>query len=245
MSVRLADYDDRDGLVEAFRGVETLILIPTKSPIVPRIQEHANALDAARAAGVKRVLFLSISTAQPDSLSAVAPFILYAESATRLSGMDWVILRMGLYAEPLADWAPELAATGRLPYPVRSGRVAYVTREDIAWATAAAGADPTLKNEIFELTGPEAISMPDLAGAVSEATGKPVRFETVSDAEFLEICALDKDTPPFVAQVLVSLYHAVDAGEFEQVTNHIERLTGRRPEGIESFLKRTLTASRQ
>ena len=117
VKVRKADYGDLKSLDAAFEGVETLILIPTKTDAAPRCQEHANALQAAKSAGVKRIVFLSIQAATPQSLFSVAPFILFAECATRISGMDWTIARMSLYSDPIAEWAPELAKTGILPYP--------------------------------------------------------------------------------------------------------------------------------
>lgn len=171
VAVRAADYSDPATMEQAFQDVETLVLIPPKSPVVARIREHANALEAARNAGVGRTILLSVSSARPDSRSIIAPFYLYAESATRLSGMDWLILRMGLYVDPLADWAPELAESGRLPYPVKRGRVAYVVRNDVARATAAAALSPGTRGEILELTGPAANSMTELAADLSAATG--------------------------------------------------------------------------
>lgn len=235
VQVRPADYSDPTSMEQAFRGVGTLVLIPTKSPVVPRIAEHANALEAAKRAGVQRVVFLSIGSARPASESVIAPFFLFAESATRLSGMDWLILRMGIYLDPVADWAPELVRTGRLPYPVERGRVAYVVRDDVGRATAAAALNPGARGEVLELTGPAAISMPELAGYLSDATGRPIRFETVGDDEFLEICLTGGESP-FISRVLISLYHAVDAGEFAHATSHIERLTGIPARGARNYL---------
>ncbi len=239
VQVRRADYTDPESLETAYQGVDTVVVIPSTSPVAPRIQEHANALTAARSAGVKRVIFLSINSCTPESRSLIAPFILYAESATRLSGMEWLLLRMNIYIDPLADWAPELAKTGRLPYPVKQGRVAYVSRDDIARAIAAAAQDMNLKGEILELSGAEAITMDELAEALTTATGSNIRFDSASDEEFVDICRQD-GTPEFITQVLLSLYHAVDSGEFARVTDHIERLTGSPPESVPDYLIRTL-----
>lgn len=243
LEARRCDYGDPEGMRAAFRGIETLVFIPSKSPVVPRVQEYAAALAAAKEAGVARLVFASLTTARPESVSLIAPFFLFAESATRLSGLEWVILRNSLYLDPLAEWAPELVRMGRLPYPVAEGRTTYVSRRDIARATAAAALDPTLVGRVFELTGPAAVTMPELAGALSEATGRPIRFETISEAEFLELCAVDPETSPFVAQVLVTLYRAVERGEFATVSDDIERLTGEPPESVAAFLKRSLQSA--
>jgi NAD(P)H dehydrogenase (quinone) len=233
------DYNDRDSLQGAFQDVDTLVLIPSTSPIEPRVQEHGNALRAARNAGVRRVIFLSIAHAGGESVSRVAPFALYAEATLRLSGMDWLVLRMNLYTDPLADWAPDLAKMGRLPYPIRSGRIAYVTRDDVAYALASAALDPDLSGTVLELTGPRAISMEELAETLSEVTGSSIRFDSVPDEEFVRICEKD-GTPEFITQVLLSLYKAVDKGEFENATDHFELITGRPAESVHDYLERRL-----
>src|SRR5215472_508404 len=64
VEVRRADYQDATGLAAACRGVETLVLIPTKTAAGPRCVEHANAIEAAKRAGVKRLVFLSIQASQ-------------------------------------------------------------------------------------------------------------------------------------------------------------------------------------
>jgi NAD(P)H dehydrogenase (quinone) len=239
LNFRRADYRDEAGMTTAFRGVETLILIPTKTAAAPRCIEHANALAAANAAGVKRVVFLSIQAATPASLFNVAPFILFAECATRQSGLQWTLARMSLYTDPIAEWAPELARTGRLPYPIGNARIAYVSRRDISQALAAIARDNNLNGEILELTGPTAMSMPELALAVSKATGSNVLFQSIGEKEYREICSRDK-LPEEIVETLVTMYRAAEAQEFSRVTNDILRLTGKASESVPEALTRLL-----
>ncbi len=239
VEVRKADYTDREGMAAAFRGVETLILIPTITPPGPRCVEHNNALEAAREAGVKRVVFLSIQAAMPESRFAVAAFILFAECATRLSGMEWTLARMSLYIDPVAEWVPELKKMGRLPYPLVNGKIAYITRADVARALAAIARDPKLAGSIVELTGPESLSMPELAQAVSAAAGTEIPFATITEAEYRELCRQDH-LPEEVTEMLTSLYRAVEAMEFSHVASDIEKLTGTPPERAADAIARLL-----
>lgn len=240
--VRRADYEDIRSLREAFQGTEILALIPSIAPVEPRIQQHFNALEAARDAGVRRVVFSSLSTAGTHaSRFQVTPFFLYAESKLRLSGVDWTILRNNLYLDPIADWMPELVEMGRLPYPVKTGRVAYVSRDDLARATAAACLNTGHSELVYELTGPVALSMPELADIISLVTGKSVRFDSVTEEEFAAICREGaEEVPEYLVEILVSLYRAVDNKEFDTVSDHIERITGAPPERAEDYLRRTL-----
>ncbi|HEX4138434.1 MAG TPA: NAD(P)H-binding protein [Bryobacteraceae bacterium] len=239
LNFRRADYRDEASMRTAFRGVETLILIPTKTPAAPRCNEHANALAAARAAGVKRVVFLSIQAATPASLFDVAPFILFAECATRQSGLRWTLARMSLYTDPIAEWAPELARTERLPYPLRDARIAYVSRRDVSQALAAIARSDNLNGEILELTGPAALSIPELAQAVSKATGSTVLFQSIGEEEYREICRKD-NLPDEIVDILVTMYRAAEAQEFSRVTKDILALTGKASESMPDALARLL-----
>lgn len=239
VDVRRADYDDPPSLHEAFQGTDLLLIIPSLAHVEQRILQHFNALEAAKQSKVKRVVFASFMAATPTSKFLIAPFMLYAESKLRLSGLEWTILRDGMYLDPVAEWVPQLVQTGRLPYPVEKGRVAYICRDDIARALAAACLGDGHSGQLYELTGPEALSMPGLAEAISRATGKPVEFQQISEDEYGDICRAD-NTPEPMIEFLTSMYRAVDNGEFEIVTDHVERLTGTPPESVESYLRRAV-----
>jgi NAD(P)H dehydrogenase (quinone) len=236
---RRADYRDEASMTAAFQGVRTLVLIPTKTPAAARCVEHANALAAAKAAGVARVVFLSIQTATPASRCDVAPFVLFAECAARQSGLRWTIARMSLYIDPIAEWAPELTQTGRLPYPLRDARIAYVSRHDVSRALAAIAMNDDLDGEIPELTGPAALSMPELAQAVSKAAGKSVIFHTIDEEAYREICRKD-GLPDEIIDILVTIYRAAEAQEFSRATNDIMALTGKMAESVPDALARLL-----
>ena len=181
----------------------------------------------------------SFSAARTDSRFLIAPYLVYAESKLRVSGMDWTILRNGMYLDPLADWAPALARQGRLPYPVRQGRVAYISRDDLARASAGALMQDGHSGQVYELTGPEAVSMPQLAAALAAATGAPIVFDCVSEAEFMANCRED-GIPDRDSAILASMYRAVDHGECEQVSEHVELLSGAPAETVDKYLRRAI-----
>lgn len=243
IDIRRADYEVPETLSDALEGTDVLMLIPSASDVEPRIVQHSNILDAARSAGVKRVVLTSSSAARTDSKFLIAPYLVYAESRLRTSGLGWTILRNGIYLDPLVDWAPALAAMGRLPYPVRSGRLAYVSRDDLARACAAACALDRHADQVYELTGPRALSMPELASALTHATGQAIPFDEVTEEAFAEICRADRIPEPDIA-ILTSLYRAADNREFEQVSDDIRLLTGIPPVAAEDYLRESLQAYR-
>ena len=189
--VRLADYDNRESLGEAFADTDVLFLIPSSAAVEPRILQHHNAVTAAIAAGVQRIVFASFEAAEPTSQFLMAPFMLYAESTIRLSGLDWTICRDGMYLDPIADWIPQLIKMEKLPYPVKQGQVAYISRDDLARALAAACLSSEHSRKLYHLTGPQALSMTELADIITRATGRTVAFDSVSEETFADICRED------------------------------------------------------
>ncbi|QDU36839.1 Quinone oxidoreductase 2 [Maioricimonas rarisocia] len=237
VTVRRGDFEDRESLVEAFADTDVLLVIPSLAPVEVRVGQFRNTLDAAKQAGVGRIVLVGFAATSPESQFHIAPFYLYAESRLRLSGLDWTISRDGMYLDPVADWVPELIRMGRLPYPVQKGRVAYVCRDDLARALAAACLKEECSQKVYNLTGPEALSMPELAATISRVVGQEVPFDLVSEEEFVRICQAENEPEEMIA-VLTSMYRAVDNGEFANVTSDIEDLTGRPPETVESYLRR-------
>ena len=242
IDVRHADFDVPESLAPAFAGTDVLMLIPGMAAVEHRIGQHERILASAASASVGRVVLSSFSAARTDSRFLIAPYLVYAEAKLRVSGLDWTILRNGMYLDPLADWAPELVRQGRLPYPVRRGRVAYISRDDLARASASALLQGGHSEKVYELTGSQALSMPQLAGALAAATGAPIAFECVTEYEFIEICSRD-GVPDEIGEILASMYRAVDCGEFEKVTDHVELLTGTPAEAAESYLRRAINSA--
>jgi len=239
IQVRHADYEDVDTMREAFSGSDVVILIPSTAPVEPRILQHQKSLQAAKEAQVGRLLFVSLTTAGfLDSKFEITPYLIYAEMKLRQSRIPWTILRNTMYLDAVGDWMPELVEMKRLPYPVKEGRVAFAGRDDLARAIAAASIKEETVNQIYELTGPESLSMPALAAALSDVTGESIRFDSITDEDYAEICRQGhEDVPEPLIRILTSIYWAVENGEFGATTNQIEALTGTSPLPAKEYLK--------
>ena len=90
------------------------------------------------------------------------------------------------------------------------------------------------------LTGPRALSMTELADIITRVTGRTVTFDSVSEETFADICRED-GFPEITIEILISMYRAVNNGEFSLVTTDVEKLTGTPAEEAESYLRRTLS----
>lgn len=217
-------------------SIKTLLLIPNCDDTVEGVKHFNQILETAKERGAERFILLSLSCAQPDSRALVTPFLLYTECALRNTGLNWLILRRSLFVDSFAELTKQHMQSNYLRYPSTGGHCSYISKMDVARATAAACVGD-YSNEVFDLTGPAAINMTELSSALSRSGAGPVEFRQVSDEEFLRQLEAD-DIPADKATRLLSLFHSVDAGEFSRATDHVEKLTGTAPESAQTALKR-------
>lgn len=226
--VRQADFSNSDSLTAAFEGAAQLLLVSSNARAYggDPVAQHRAAIEAARHAGVRRIVYTSQMAASP--LSAFAPAVDHAatEAVLAHSGLAWTALRHGFYASSALHFLGDSPATGLLETPA-DGPVAWTAHADLAQAAAAILAEGGRENgPTPPLTGREALDFADLARVASEVLGRPIRREVVSDEDFSAKLAA-RGTPPGAANMLLGLYKASRAGEFATTDPLLERLLGR------------------
>jgi NAD(P)H dehydrogenase (quinone) len=237
IEVRQADFEDPQGLTEAFKGVSTALIISTDAldGTDTRLKQHRNAVSSAVAAGVKRLAYTSLPN--PDSsLLTFAPDHLETERVIKASGLPHVIFRNGWYHENLLRSLPDALKSGQWHSATKGGRTSYVGREDIAEAIAAALATPTSDSRTYTFTGSEALSNEEIAGLARQVTGKPLAVVHVTDEQLaagLEAAGV----PGIFISVLVSAEAEVRAGNLSIVTDHLESLLARSPKRLADYLE--------
>jgi len=227
-----ASYAEPQALRTALEGVSTLLLVSGEEAVDRRAQ-HLAAVAAAADAGVERVVYTSFLGASPDATFTLVRDHFATEQALADSGMRWAALRNSLYADVL----PEFAAEGVLRGPAGDGRVSAVARDDVA----AVAVEVLLGDEDgpLEVTGPQALSLDEVAEVLTRATGRAHRFED----ETLEQAYASRASygaPDWQVEAWVSTYTAIAAGELAAVSGTVERLLGRPPVSLEVLLRRGL-----
>jgi NAD(P)H dehydrogenase (quinone) len=230
--VRVASYGDRAALVEALRGVETLLFVSaSESP--DRLRQHFTLADAAAAAGVSHVVYTSFVGAAPDATFTLARDHGATEDRLRASGIGVTFLRDNLYL----DFFPMmLGKDDVIRGPAGHGRVAAVAQDDIADVAAAVLRDPEPhRGRAYELTGPVASTLDEVAAALTRHLGRPVRYieETVDEA-YRSRAAYGAEK--WQVDAWVSTYLAIRDGELERVTGDVERVAGHPPIGFDQVL---------
>ncbi|MDD7937726.1 SDR family oxidoreductase [Actinomycetospora lutea] len=230
VAVRCA-YDRPDEVTTALEGADTVLMV-SGSETPDRVEQHRTFIDAAAAAGVHRLVYVSFVGASPDATFTLARDHFATEEHLRASGLAAVVLRDNFYL----DFLPELVeADGVIRGPAGTGRVAAVAQDDIAEAAVAILAAPEDHDgATYSLTGPEALTLSEAAGVIARRTGRPVTFhdQTVDEA----YASRAGQAPDWQLDAWVSTYTAIAAGELDGVTDDIPRLTGHRARSLDDLL---------
>jgi NAD(P)H dehydrogenase (quinone) len=231
------DFDDAAGMEKALKGHDTLLLISGDGPTEARIAQQLAAIAAAKAAGVKRIVYTSFTNPTSKSHFSFNKAHEATESALKTSGLAYTSLRNNQYAENIGGAVDYARQAGTLALPGAAGKVAFITRADIAKAAAAALVEKASGNKIYEITGPKAYDLHEVATLLAAKWNKPVAVAELPQEAFAGMLS-GMGLPPFLVEALQGIRAAVGAGEFEAVSNDFEKLTGKKAESYESYLKR-------
>lgn len=228
---RIADYGAADDVRAALDGVDTLLLIPAAES-ADRLARHHAAVDAAAAAGVRKIMYLSFVAATADSTFTLGRDHWATEQRIRQAGVAWTFPRMSLYL----DFLPMMVtAQGAIQGPAGTGRAAFVTRNDVAEVIAELLVQGGHDGETHDLTGPEAVTLGEVASRLAAGTGKDITF-TDQTAEEAYASRAGYGAPDWQLDAWVSTYTAIARGDLAEVTSTVEHFTGRPAAGLTDFL---------
>lgn len=222
VEARAFDYTKADPA--ALKGVETLVLI-SSSDFNDRAGQHRNAIAAAKAAGVKRILYTSILGGEKNPMILAQDHIA-TEAAIRDSGIPATILRNGWYTENYTGALGAAVQHGAIIGAAGEGRVNSAARKDYAEAIAVTALDASHAGKTYELAGDVAHSGADLAATVAKAAGKPVAYVPMSQSDYAK--ALQGfGLPEGFAQVLADSDARAGEGALRDDSRTLSRLIGR------------------
>jgi len=231
-SVVQCDFGDPPVARAALEGITTLLMV-SASETADRGEQHRAFVDAARDAGVGHVVYTSFFGASPTATFTLARDHAATEEHLRHSGLDWTFLRNNFYLDFLAHVAGD---DGVIRGPAGEGRVAAVARADVgACARAILTFPEPHAGAAYELTGPEALSLAEVADVLSEATGHEVTYHDETVEEAYE-SRRRWDAPNWQYDAWVSTYTAIRAGELDGPTDHVRRLAGREPTSLRELV---------
>jgi len=258
-----SSYGDSVAMRQALSGIRTLFLISARDrfgvahmsakngvppPPYVRLQQQVAAVDAAVAAGVRHIVYLSVMHAAPDATFILAHDHFHTERHIRASGIPFTFLRASLYT----DNVPQCVSGDYvIRAPAGDGRAAWVTRDDIADVAAAVLTTGGHEGYCCDVTGPEALTMADTAECLSAAVGREITYQAQTphearttrttsrletfDAERKMLTGHGLDD--YEVEVFVTHFLQIAMGDLARVSDTVPKLTGHPAVSLREYLR--------
>ena len=227
VETRQGDFDTPSTLPSALEGGDVLLLVSTDNIVEPgaRVRQHRAAIDSAKAAGIKHVVYTSAPHPVAENPVPITRDHTETERMLRESDLSWTMLRNNLYTEFLIEAGA--INPGGLVGNTGLGRVAHVTRDDCAAAAVAVLLGPANHvGQAYEITGPEALDRAEIAAIATEVAGRTVANIDLDDATY-RAGVIAAGVPAFLADVVVTYGKATRDGWMGETSTAVADLTGR------------------
>ncbi len=239
ISLRKGDYHDAASLQAAFKGIDTLVFISSGS-IHDRVAQHKNVVDAAKANGVKNIIYTSVLKAS-EKLKFVPGIDHYhTENFLKASGIAYTIFRNTFYIDVLPMLLGGALESGQWYYAAGNGKVNLAARTDMAEALANVAAAPAAHaNKIYEIAGSNSYTFHEIADVLTQVTGKtiiyiPIPLEALKEG--MKQAGVPEDHIPMYA----SIAEGITAGDLDSQDASLEKLLQRKPVGLKEYLPNVL-----
>jgi len=235
------DMAEPETLREALEGVDRAMLISSSDSTMLEVQ--ASFIDAACDAGVKHVV--KLSGIIPDIHSKFRFARMHGEAEKKLedSGMDWTHLRAGEFMQAYFRQVPSIVNRGILALPMEDASIASIDAADIARVAADVLTGDGHEGKIYPITGPESLTMAEVAERLSRVTGTRVRYVNIAPEEAKK-AQLAAGLDPYLVDGLVELFAERRQGKESKAWDTIERVFGWRPTSFEEFAQRNAAVFR-
>jgi uncharacterized protein YbjT (DUF2867 family) len=224
------DWNDHTTWQAALDGVQSVYVTYQPDLAVPGALQTVRAFfDAALSNGTKRIVLLS-GRGEEEAQAA--------EDALMKSGASWTILRCSWFMQNFSEsflLGPVL--DGTLALPVRDIKEPFVDAEDIADAAVAALTQAGHEQQLYELTGPRALSFAEAVACIARETQRDVRFEPIPHDVF-RTGLLQADVPAQEAELIMYLFTTVLDGRNAQPADGVERALHRGARSFEDYARR-------
>jgi len=245
-----ADYDDPAALAEAWRGMDAVFMVSAMQVGAVRQAQHRNAVEAAHAAKIGRIVYTSfLGAGDPQINSFEIADHRFTEQLILDSGLAWNFMRNSQYGDAMAENQAAIAiTTGKSIGNTGEGTVAFIARDDVAATAAALLQGRGMPNTAYDVTGPEAVNWRQVAAMITQISGVPIEVVDLTDEQMYAMWDslgvpreatgdFSRSPVPWCSDGMVSLGREIRLGHLSTVTDTVEQLTGRKPKSLRELMR--------
>lgn len=244
IETHVTNFNNPDGLKEAFQNAEVVALISMPFVGVKRQNAHKNCVDAAKAAGVRQIVYTSLVNADDETNPSVEKKDhIYTEKYIQEQGLDYQFMRNSQYAEAMVtNYFTYAKMNAPLTNSQGDGLMAYISRKDCAKAVAyALHRSNEFSKKVWNINGLELMTISTFCAIGDVSTGNHVPFVNVTDEENYQIwdamgvprttdgVFLKDSEAPFSSDGMVTFSQAIREGKMDIHTKDFTELTGATP----------------
>ncbi|KAA5834964.1 NAD(P)H-binding protein [Saccharopolyspora hirsuta] len=233
-----ADSGTWDAALEGARSAYVVQLDGTRlvRPFVEKAVQH----------GLERIVLASGRGIEDPNYAkdpgGVRDALLDSEAAVKESGLEWTISRPGWFAQNFSEgFFADAIRAGELRLPGGDGAASFIDAEDIAAVVVAALTEDGHSGQIYELSGPRALTLAEAVATISEAAGREIRYVPLSVEEFVAEL-VEQGLPAADAEGFADVVEPLRTGKDEHVSDGVQRALGREPRSFAEFAKATAAA---
>lgn len=226
------DFTDPSTWVNAFSGVDVMFLM--RPPALSNIRrDMVPALEAARGAGLRHVVVLSLQGAEHNRFVPHAAM----EDWARGSGVDWTFVRPSFFMENLSGThVSDIRDRDEIFVPAGTGATSFVAASDVAAVAAVALREPSAHaGRAWTPTGPEALTYAQVADILTEVLGRPITYAKPGALRFVAHALRTLKLPPPMVLVTTAIYTIARSGRAAGLTADVATVTGRPPTALRAW----------
>jgi NAD(P)H dehydrogenase (quinone) len=237
INIKIADYENYDSMLNALQGIDKFFLV-SSSDLSKRVEQHTNAINAAKEAGVKHIVYTSFvrkNETETNPIAFLANQHILSEQMIKESGIPYTFLLNSLYAETIPMYFGDQVLNTGIFFPASNGKTSFTARHDMAEVAANILIGTGHEGKEYAIANKEKYDMFEIATMLSDITGKQVNYLNPNKEDYHK-ALIANGVPEMYANLFVGFGQAIAEGEFDTEKSDLEELLGRKASSLRDYL---------